>query len=194
MSSKREPADVRTGEGQQLARRLYDYRIPQLEKLSATEKANLLKEYPQLGESEFDYVVQQVIAAKRYEQQRVGWQAVPHDVAVLTMVIVTSLSDLRYGVVSGIAILVLLESLFQFYFDQWLYRILSALVWLTYPAYLLLAYVLYRRGLEFIWIIAVLVLTWGGTFLLGMLARLPVRLILDARKKAADESAHLKGK
>ncbi len=71
---------------------------------------------------------------------------------------------------------------------------MSALVWLTYPAYLLLAYVLYGRGLEFIWIIAVLVLTWGGTFLLGMLARLPVRLILDARKKAADESAHPKGK
>jgi hypothetical protein len=194
MPRKRESTDVRTEEGRELARRLYDYRMPQLEKLSAAEKANLLKEYPKLGETEFDYVVGQVIAARRYEQQRIGWQAVPHDVAVLTMVIVTSLSDLRYGIVAGIAVLVLLESLFQFYFDQRLYRFLSALVWLTYPAYLLLAYVLYRRGLGFGWIVAVLLLTWGGTFLLGMLARLPVRLILDARKKADEEEARHQGK
>ena len=52
----------------------------------------------------------------------------------------------------SIALLVLLESLFQFYFDRRLYRYLSALVWLTYPAYLLLAYLLYRQGYELIWI------------------------------------------
>ena len=189
MQPKNDPADARTGQGQQLARRLYDYRIHQLEKISTAEKASLLEGLPLLGESEYAYVLQQVITAKRYEQQRVGWQAVPHDVAVLTMVIVTSLVDLRYGVVSGIAILVLLESLFQFYFDQRLYRFLSTLVWLTYPAYLLLAYVLYRRGLELTWIAVVLLLAWGGTFLLGLLARLPVRLILDVRKKAGEAEA-----
>lgn len=186
--------DIRTEQGQQLARRLYDYPVDRLLKINTTERASLLSEFPTLGEAEFDYVIQQLIAAKRYEQERVGWQAVPHDVAALTIVAVTSLADLRAGVVAGVAVLVLLESLFQYYFNPQLYRFLSVLVWLTYPAYAWLAYILYRRGFELVWIAVAVLFTWGGTFLLGLLARIPARLFYEAREKAAEDAVRLKKK
>jgi len=192
MPRKRSQQDTRMEQGRQLARRLYDYKIGQLERFSAEEQSHLLSEFPLLGEVEFKDVFRQVIEAKRYEQEHVGWQAIPHDTAVLVMVAVTSLVNLRVGAVAGIAILVLLESLFQFYFNRQLYRVLSTLVWLTYPAYAVLAYVLYRRGFEIIWIVVAVLLVWGGTFLLGGVARLPLRLILNARAKAAQEAARRK--
>jgi len=173
---------------------LYDYPVDRLLKINTTERASLLSEFPTLGEAEFDHVVQQLIAARRYEQERVGWQAVPHDVAALTIVVVTSLADLRAGVVAGVAVLVLLESVFQYYFNQRLYRFLSALVWLTYPAYAWLAYILYRRGFELVWIAVAVAFTWGGTFLLGLLARIPARLFYEAREKATEDAARLKKK
>lgn len=192
MPQKGKAKDIRTAQGQQLARKLYDYPIHKLENLSADEMASLLAEFPSLGKAEFDYVIQQLVAAKSYEQERVGWQAVPHDIAVLTVVIVTALFDIRAGAVAGVAVLVLLESLFQFYFNQRLYRFLSALVWVTYPAYALLAYILYRRGYELIWIVAAVLLTWGGTFLLGLVARIPARLFYEARVKGRQEAAQRK--
>jgi hypothetical protein len=184
--------DIRTAQGQQLARRLYDYPVKRLENLTVEEKANLLSEFPSLGEAEFDYVVQQLITARRYEQERIGWQAVPHDIAVLTIVIMTVLSDIRTGAIAGVAVLVLLESLFQYYFNQRLYRYLSSLVWLTYPAYAVLAYILYRRGYEWTWIVLAVLLAWGGTFLLGLLARIPARLFYEAREKGKQEAAQRK--
>jgi hypothetical protein len=184
--------DIRTAQGQQLARRLYDYPIQKLENMTAEEKASLLSQFPSLGEAEFDYVVQQLITARRYEQERIGWQAVPHDIAVLTIVIMTVLSDIRTGAIAGVAVLVLLESLFQYYFNQRLYRYLSSLVWLTYPAYALLAYILYRRGYYWTWIVLAVLLTWGGTFLLGLLARIPARLFYEAREKGKQEAAQRK--
>nr|MBC7243814.1 hypothetical protein [Chloroflexota bacterium] len=193
MPRKGSKSDARTEQGRMLARQLYDYKIGQLERLSAEEQARLLRDFPLLGEAEFKDVLRQVIEAKRYEQERIGWQAIPHDVAVLVIVAVTSLFNLRAGIVAGIATLVLLESLFQFYFDRKLYRPLSTLVWLTYPAYAIQAYVLYYRGFTPIWIVAIVALVWGGTFLLGMLARIPPRLIFNARVKAAEESMRRKG-
>jgi len=192
MPRKPKTTDIRTEQGQQLARRLYDYPIRQLEKLSASEKASLLSNYTSLDEAEFNYVIEQVVAARRYERERIGWQAVPHDVAVLTIVAVTSLVDIRAGATAGVAILVLLESLFQFYFNQRLYRLLSGLVWLTYPAYAWLAYLLYRRGMEIVWVVIAVLLTWGGTFLLGALARIPGRLVYEARLKNAQEATGAK--
>ena len=192
MPRKPKAKDIRTEHGQQLARRLYDYPIRRLKNLTASEKASLLSEFTSLGEGEFDYVIQQIMAARRLEQERVGWQAVPHDIAVLTIVAVTSLVDIRAGAVAGVAVLALLESLFQYYFNQRLYRFLSGLVWLTYPAYAWLAYVLYRRGMELIWIVIAVLLTWGGTFLLGLLARIPARLYYEAHNKAAQEPGQVK--
>lgn len=193
MPGKGRKLDARIEQGRQLARRLYDHKIQQLERLSAQEQANLLREFPLLGEAEFRDVLRQVIEAKRYEQERIGWQAIPHDLSVLVIVAVTCLLDLGAGIVTGIAILVLLESIFMVYFNRKLYRPLSTLVWLTYPAYALLAYVLYRRGLALYWIIVTVAFVWGGTFLLGMLARVPPRIMLNARLRAAEESARRKG-
>jgi len=192
MPQKRSKQAARTEQGRQLARRLYDLKIGQLESLSGEEQARLLNEFPLLRKAEFQDVLRQVIEAKRYEQERTGWQAIPHDITVLVMVGVTSLLDLRSGAVAGVATLVLLESLFQFYFNRRLYGLLSTLVWLTYPAYVLLAYVLYRRGFEIVWIVMAVLLAWLGTFLLGMLARMPVRIILEARVKGSQEAARIK--
>jgi hypothetical protein len=184
--------NARTSQGRQLARKLYDHSVRELEELSAEEQARLRAEFPLLGEAEFRDVLRQVIEAKQYEQERIGWQSIPHDVTVLVFVLVTSLLDLRSGIVAGIATLILLESIFQFYFSRDLYRPLSTLVWLTYPAYLALAYVLYRRGYEGLWIVAVVLLLWAGTFLLSPVARLPVRMILQGRAKGAADAARLR--
>jgi len=192
MSRKRSEVDARLEQGRQLARKLYDYKIAQLESLSAEEQSRLRGEFPLLGEAEFKDVLRQVIEAKRYAQERIGWQAIPHDAAVLVFVIVTTLLDLRAGVVAGIVTLALLESLFQVYFNRQLYGPLSVLVWLTYPAYAVLAYVLYRRGFEILWIVAAVLLAWGGTFVLGALARVPLRLLLEARAKSAQDIARIK--
>jgi hypothetical protein len=141
-----------------------------------------------LGETEFQYVVQQVIETRRYTQERVGWQAIPHDIAVLTIVGVTALAYVRTAAIVGLAVLIFLEGLFQFYFDRRVYRILSWLVWFTYPAYILLAYILSRRGYEWTWVAVAILLTWGGTFLIGALARIPVRLFVEGRAKGKDEA------
>jgi len=186
MTEKRATDDA-LSQGRQLAGRLLDFKLGELEKLGSEERQKLMAEFPLLTEAQFQDVLRQSIDAQRYQRERVGWQAVPHDVAVLVTVAVTALVDLRAGAVAGIATLVLLESLFQFYFDRRLYRILSALVWLTYPAYVLMTYLLRRRGYG-IPQTAVL-LTWVGTFLLGMLARLPVRLILEASARSKAQLA-----
>jgi len=180
--------DARTEQGQQLARRLYDYKLNKLENLSEAEKGDLLKEYPLLGETEFQYVVQQVIETRRYTQERVGWQAIPHDITVLTIVAVTALANVQAAAIVGLAVLIFLEGLFQFYFDRRLYRILSWLVWLTYPAYILLAYILSHRGYEWTWIVVAIALTWGGTYLIGALARIPVRFFIEGRAKGKAEA------
>jgi len=55
-----------------------------------------------------------------------------------------------------------------------------------------LAYLLYRRSMEIIWIAIAVLLTWGGTFLLGLLARIPGRLVYEARMKADQEAVQVK--
>ncbi len=192
MPSKRPQSDARTEMGRNLARLLFDYKLRDLINLSPGEKARLQAQFPRLNEAEFNDIVTQVIDAKQYQQERVGWQAVPHDIAVVIFVAVTTLVNLRIGVIAGVGALVLLESLFQFYFYRPLYRYLSLLVWLTYPAYILLAYVLYQRGYEWVWILVIVALAWGGSFLLGIVARLPVRLILEAKARSSKGVARSK--
>ena len=192
MPPKIKPIDARTEQGRELARRLYDYKISRLEQMSDSEKASLLSEFPKLGDLEFQYVVQQLISAKRLEQQRIGWQAIPHDVTVLVLVIVTTVVGLPAGVIAGVFALVLLESLFQFQFDQRLYQFLSVLVWFTYPAYIWLAYFLYSQGYPLAWVAVIVILTWGGTYLLGILVRLPSRLYFEAKTRGAEDAANRK--
>ena len=187
MARKRSNARIR--QGQDLARKIYDRKIRELESLSEGEKVKLRGDFPLLSQAEFEDVLRQTIEAKRYHQELVGWRAIPHDVAVLLLVIVTAIVDLRTGVIACIAALVFLESIFQFYFNRDLYRPLSTLVWLTYPAYLVFAYLLYREGFEVLWIAVGVILASLGTYLLGGLARIPVRMILENRARGIQEGA-----
>ena len=190
MARKRSNARIR--QGQDLARKIYDRKIRELESLSDEEKAKLRGEFPLLSQAEFEDVIRQTIEAKRYQQERVGWQAIPHDVAVLILVITTASFDLKIGVIACIAVLIFLEGIFQFYFNRDLYRPLSTLVWLTYPAYLVFAYLLYREGFEVLWIAIGVILASVGTFVLGGLARIPVRMILENRAKGIQEAARIR--
>jgi hypothetical protein len=187
-------SDTRTEMGRNLARMLFDYKLKDLRNLNATQTADLRAKFPKLSNVEFDDVLKQVIEARTYQQERIGWQTVPHDIAVLLFVAITCLIDLRWGIVVGIGALVLSESVFQFYFQQRLYRVLSTLVWLTYPGYALLAYILYLRGYAYQWILLIVVLVWGGSFLLGMVARLPVRLYMQARSQGVQDAINLRQK
>jgi hypothetical protein len=192
MQPKRPNKNIRIEIGRQLARKLYDEKFNQLVNMSEAEKARLAGVYPGLSNAEFNDVFNQVIEARRFQQERIGWQAVPHDITILVFVAVTYLVNLRTGVIAGIGTLVLFESLFQFYFNRRLYQYLSLLVWLTYPAYALLAYVLYQRGFTIILIAMTVAIAWGGIFLLGIVARFPVRLILEGKAKGAQETTRLK--
>lgn len=188
MSSSKKPLDARTAQGQQLARRIYDYKIDRLENMSQAEKDSLLREFPLLSNADFEYVINELLAAKRYEQERVGWMTVPHDAAVIILVILTSLVNLQAGIIAGVAVLVLLEGIFQFIFDRRIYRPLSTLVWFTYPAYVWLGYLLYRQGTPWLWIAVIIIMVWGGMYILGAIARLPMRLYFEARAKKRAET------
>ncbi len=190
MARKRSNARIR--QGQDLARKIYDRKIRELESLSEEEKVKLRGQFPLLSQEEFEDVIRQTIEAKRYHQEHVGWQAIPHDIAVLILVIVTAVFDLRTGVIACIAALVFLEGLFQFYFNRDLYRPLSTLVWLTYPAYLVFAYLLYLEGFQVLWIAVGVILASIGTFILGSLARIPIRLILENRAEGIKEAARIR--
>jgi hypothetical protein len=188
----RKKPNARLRQGQDLARRLFDRKISELESLGHEEKGKLREEFPLLSQAEFEDVIHQTIEAKRYHQERVGWQAIPHDIAVLILVIATAVFDLKTGVIACVATLVFLEGFFQFYFSRDFYRPLSFLVWLTYPSYLFFAYLLYREGFHALWIAVGVILAYVGTFILGGLARLPIRLILENRAKGAREGARIR--
>lgn len=185
MPATKKRSDAKLAQGKELARRLYDLSPSRLESLSSEDRQRLLAEFPLLGPAEFDDIRRQVFEAKTYHQERVGWQTVPHDITVLALVVVTTFSSLRAAVVASVACLVLLESAFQVYFSRRIYRPLSLLVWLTYPAYLWFGYVLYQRQVPIGWVLLAVLLAWGGTFLLGAVARVPMHLYLEARRKGA---------
>ena len=172
-------------QGRNLARRLYDLKLGQLAKIDDIQRKAYLVEFPLLGEVEFNDVHRQVFEAKRTHQIQVGWLSVPHDLTVLVFVMVTWLADLRWGTIAAIATLVLFESLFQVYFNPQMYAGLGLLVWFTYPAYALLAWVLYTRGLAWYWIALTVAAVWGGTFLAGIIVRIPAQLYMKNRIEAA---------
>ncbi len=176
-------------QGRNLARRLYDLKLRQLDNIDESQRKVYLADYPLLGEKEFDDVRRQVIEARRMHQIRVGWLSVPHDLTVLVFVMVTLLADWRWGAIAAAITLVLFESLFQVYFNPQTYSGFSLLVWLTYLAYALLAWVLYSRGLEWYWIVLAVVGIWAGTYLAGIIARIPAQIYLKSRVSAVKRKA-----
>jgi hypothetical protein len=193
MSEKDSAISPKLEQGRLLARRLYDLKLGQLEKLSIDDRKTYLADFPLLGGTEYNDVLRQVIEAKKAEQIQVGWFTIPHDITVLVFVLFVVFSDLRTALVAGVGTLVLFESFFQVYFNRRLYSYLSLLVWLTYPAYVLLGWVLYTRGMQWYWIAAVVAGAWGGTFLAGILARIPMQLIMRARIEAAKQKTRQAG-
>ncbi len=174
-------SDRKLDQGRALARRLYDYKLVDLQKLKPADLQAYRSDFPLLDQAELEDLLRQVIQAKTVEQTRVGWFTLPRDLTVLIFVLVTWLVDLRAGVTAAVAALILLESVWQVYYNPRLYPPLSALSWLTYPAYALLAWVLYSRGMQWYWVALVVIGAWGGTFLLGFLARLPMQYYLKVR-------------
>jgi hypothetical protein len=186
MTKSESPQVSKLEQGRELARRLFDRKLAELEKLSSDERSRLHTEYNLLTQAEFDDVLQQVIQAKVKQQQLVGWQAIPHDLTILMAVIVYAISgSLQAGVITWIGVLILTENVFPIYFNANLYKPLSFLVWLTYPAYLLLAYLMYRDGYAIQWILVGVAAVWGGTFIAGIIARLPIQLILRGKQAGA---------
>lgn len=185
MARNRSKSINKLDQGRQLARFLFDRKLVELQNITAEERSTFLKEYPLLGEGEFEDVRRQVIQAKTQQQALVGWQVLPHDISVLVLVIFTGLFwDVRIGIIAYIAVLVLTESIFQVTYSEKIYRPLSILGWLTYLAYIAFAVILYLQGYAWYWIILAVAIAWGGTFLLGALARIPMRLWIQAKREA----------
>ncbi|MDX9864228.1 MAG: hypothetical protein RBT34_05415 [Anaerolineaceae bacterium] len=179
MTSKSQ--NTKLQQGRDLARQLYDLTLPQLQNPGAELRSQWQAEYPLLSGTEIDDVHQQVCAARLEEQERVGWLTVPHDASVLVFVAVSIFFTLTTGIVAGVISLIALETLFQVWFSHRWYRSLSLLVWLTYPAYVLLVFVLRQRGYGLYGIAGIVAAAWGGTFLLGMLIRLVVKALLPGK-------------
>jgi hypothetical protein len=189
MSNKDSTEAAKLEQGRELARRLYDIKLGQLEKATQQELNANPKDYPLLSLAECKDVLRQVIEAKKAQQIQVGWFTIPHDITVLVFVLATWLVDLRTGILAAIATLVLFEVTFQVYFNPRIYPKLSMLVWLTYPAYIFLGWVLYSRGFEWYWIVLAIAGAWGGIFLAGIITRIPTQLIIKARIEDAKQKA-----
>jgi hypothetical protein len=165
--------------GRKMAREIYDWDLKDLMSITMDDKDRLQKKYSGLSSMQVDDVINQVIEARKLEIQRVGWQALPHDLTVIVTVILTAFFGWRVGIVGYVASLILFESIAQFYFSANLYKPLSLIVWLTYPAYLVFAYFLYQQDVVIWQIVLATVFLWAGTFFLGSLARLPSRAIIQ---------------
>ena len=179
-------SQLKMKQGKELASQLFDFKLIQLQALPPEEKARLQEAYHALDEAEFNDILRQVIEAKTNQQTVVGWQIIPHDLTVILISIISWVTqDLRIAAIAGVAVLVLLENIFQHSFNAKIYKPLSITVWLTYPAYLGFAYYLYRLHLPWYGIILGVAVLWGGTLLLGMISRIPMQLFLQARQEAA---------
>lgn len=171
-------------EEQKFAGMLYDLPMPKLINPDDRALEQWRKDFSDLDQKTFNTILTQVKDARLSHQKRVGWQAIPHDLTVILFVLGTILYGLKTGIIIGIAVLVFLEGLFLFIFVEKLYRPLSLLVWLTYPAYLVLAYYLYKQSYEWYLILTIVLVTWFGTFFLGQLARIPLQLLMNAKQEA----------
>lgn len=177
--SEPQPSKKQLERGRKLAREIYEWDFKELMSITKDAKTRLQNKYSGLSSAQVDDIIRQVVEARQLEIQKVGWQALPHDLTVLVTIILTAVFGWRVGIVGYVASLILFESIAQFYFSANLYKPLSFAVWLTYPAYLVFAYFLYRQGVVIWQIVVATIFLWAGTFLLGSLARLPTRLIIQ---------------
>lgn len=159
-------------QARELAGKLFDQKIMDLETMGAEDIKRWMNEFPLLSLREFEDVLQQTIKAKLAQQSQVGWQVIPRDIAVIVFSVVSILSNLTAGIIAGVAVLILLGIFFNVYYSEKVNKLLSYTVWLTYPALILLGYHLIRGGLVWWAGIAVVVLAWLISFVLDFIARM----------------------
>jgi hypothetical protein len=179
----------------ELAGQLFDLKLIELDKMDENQKAEWLSKFSALSFDEFEDVRRQVIDAKISQQAQIGWQSLPHDLAVLVFCLVSIFVSLKIGLLYGITVLAMLVSLTHVYYNEALYKVLGYAVWLTYPAYIWLGYTLFQRGMPWWQVIAIIALAWGGTFLLQAVISIPMQMFLRARAQSNKiEREKLKGK
>mgnify|MGYP000851693588 CR=1 FL=1 len=178
----------------ELAAQLFDLKLVELDKMDESAAQEWLARYSMLTRQEFEDVRRQVIEAKLSQQSQIGWQSLPHDLAVLVFCLVSIFGSLKTGVIYGIAVLAMLVSLTQVYYNQALYKILGHAGWLTYPAYLGLGIVLFQRELPWWQIALVIACAWGGTFVLQAILAIPTQMFLRARAQSNKAEQAMKKK
>ena len=175
-------------QGRDLAAQMYDLKLPQLQDPGPELWSKWRADHALLSTTEIEDVLQQVRAARLEQQERTGWMAVPHDASVLVFVLVTWLFDLTAGIVAGVVSLIVLEAVCQQWFSHRWYRPLSMLVWLTYPAYVLLVFILRQRDYTLYSIAGIVAGAWAGTFLLWIFIRPLVKALLPGEVPAGKEN------
>lgn len=178
----------------ELTRELFDLKLNDLDKMDEDKKKELIAKYDMLSAKEFEYLRRKVLAERTNQDSRAGWLALPRDFALIVFCVVSVFSSLTIGLISGLITLVLLMSIFQVYYNEKLNRILAFTGMLTYAAYFLLGYSLLKDGLEWWKAIGILLLAWGGTYWLSMLAAIPMQLYLKAREKSKPKGMEEKSK
>lgn len=171
-------------QGKELANQLFDQKLIDLDKMSEEQKKAWMAKFKSLSYEEFEDIRQQVIEARIYQQSQIGWQSIPRDIALLVFCLAGTFISINAGLITGITVLVFLVSLTHVFYNQKLYEILGYSVWLTYPAFALLAVSLFQRGLEWWKIAAIILLSWGGSFILEALVIIPVHQFLRVRAKS----------
>lgn len=162
-------------QGRDLAGKLFDLKLTALELMTEKEQDRWRSEYPGLSKRDFDDIRRQVIQAKMAQQSQIGWQVIPRDLAVIVGSLMSYFFDLKIGILAGVIALVVLEILFHSFYSPELYKVLSYVVWLTYPALILLALAIQRQYAIWWQLAGILVGVWAGSFLLSLL----LRTILD---------------
>jgi len=170
--------------GRDLASKLFDLKLTALELMSEKEQDRWRSEYPGLSKREFEDIRRQVIQAKMAQQSQIGWQVIPRDLSVITASLAGYLFNLKTGIIVGAATLIVLEILFRANYNDKLYKILSYVVWLTYPALILLALAIHRQYAGWWQVGGILIGVWGGSFLLSTLLRLLLERFFKREKPA----------
>ena len=76
-------------EGRRFASMLYDLPFRKLANPSEADMKQWEKDFSKLDRQSITRVIDQVREARLYRQERVGWQAIPHDLTVIFFVLGT---------------------------------------------------------------------------------------------------------
>lgn len=187
--------DQKINQARELAGKLFDLKILDLELMKAEEQQRWMAQYPNLSRREFEDVRQQVIKAKTAHQSQIGWQVIPRDLAVIIFCLVSIVVNLSTGIVIGVAFLILFAPIFNIFYSERLNKILSYAVWFTYPALILLGYTLMRENYPWWLAIGIVVLAWVISFILDFVARITFQQFLTLKtqlKSKAKNEKHQK--